>query len=403
MVNGGVDEFDRLAVVDVETTGFGNVDRVVEVAVVTLSRSGEIIDEWDTLVNPERDVGRTDIHRVTASMVTAAPTFSEISVALAERIDGAVLVAHNLPFDSRMLVNEYDRSGASLDPGVGLCTYRMTGESLSNACRNRGVPLDGAHRALSDARATALLLGQLVRAPRGEDAIPAIVDVGISEFSPRTLRRDMIQGSDENMPYLARLAGQARHRGERGAAVIYMEFLDWVLADFRITVDEQDALLELAIEVGLPDDAIAETHARYLDELIVAAMRDGVVDSSERALLERAARELGVDPAVALVRLELPSSGAGWFVLEEGTRACFTGSATYPDGSELPRSVLETTAEELGVQSVKNVTKKGCDLLVAADPMSQSGKTRKARDYGVPIVSVHEFLRAQTGAVLGTS
>ena len=84
---------DRFAVVDVETTGVYNSDRIVEVAVVTISPNGRVVDEWDTLVNPLRDVGPTHIHGITASMVTAAPTFDEVSGALAERLNGAVLVA----------------------------------------------------------------------------------------------------------------------------------------------------------------------------------------------------------------------------------------------------------------------------------------------------------------------
>lgn len=108
---------DRFVVVDVETTGLYNNDRVVEVAAVTLSGEGTILDEWDTLVNPERDVGPTAIHGVTASMVSAAPRFEEAAAALAGRLHGAILVAHNLVFDSRMLRNEYQRLGASMDPG----------------------------------------------------------------------------------------------------------------------------------------------------------------------------------------------------------------------------------------------------------------------------------------------
>ena len=108
---------DRFLVVDVETTGLYNLDRVVEVAAVTVSPSGEIIDEWDSLVNPERDIGPTHLHGVTASMVSAAPRFQEVAEALARRVDGSILVAHNLAFDSRMLGNEYKRLGAELDPG----------------------------------------------------------------------------------------------------------------------------------------------------------------------------------------------------------------------------------------------------------------------------------------------
>ncbi len=60
----------RLVVVDVETTGVYNNDRIVEVAVVTTSPDGTILDEWETLVNPGRDVGPTHLHGIVASMVS---------------------------------------------------------------------------------------------------------------------------------------------------------------------------------------------------------------------------------------------------------------------------------------------------------------------------------------------
>jgi DNA polymerase-3 subunit epsilon len=46
------------------------------------------------------------------------------------------------------------------------------------------------------------------------------------------------------------------------------------------------------------------------------------------------------------------------------------------------------------LQPVASVTKKTCDLLVAADPESGSGKAQKARQYGVAIMSVEQFLAA---------
>ncbi|WP_417851426.1 exonuclease domain-containing protein [Thalassoglobus sp.] len=58
------------AVIDVETTGVGNKDRIVEVAVVVLNENLKIIDEYDTLVDPLRDVGPVDIHGFSPSMLT---------------------------------------------------------------------------------------------------------------------------------------------------------------------------------------------------------------------------------------------------------------------------------------------------------------------------------------------
>lgn len=130
---------DRFVVVDVETTGFYNSDRVVEVAAVTVDPSGAIVDEWDTLVDPQRDVGPTHVHGLTASAVSCAPTFGEVAAALADRLYGAVVVAHNRSFDRRMLSNEYERRGASFLPGDGVCTMRVGGGKLVDVCRHHGV------------------------------------------------------------------------------------------------------------------------------------------------------------------------------------------------------------------------------------------------------------------------
>ena len=79
----------RIVVFDTETTGLGKFDRVVEVAAITIdSSTGEIVDEFETLINPQRDIGPISIHGITASMVETAPTFGEIAVALGRRLTG---------------------------------------------------------------------------------------------------------------------------------------------------------------------------------------------------------------------------------------------------------------------------------------------------------------------------
>jgi DNA polymerase-3 subunit epsilon len=40
-----------------------------------------------------------------------------------------------------------------------------------------------------------------------------------------------------------------------------------------------------------------------------------------------------------------------------------------------------------------SVTRSGCDLLVALDASSMSGKAKQARKFGIPVVSSEEFLR----------
>src|SRR5690606_31489249 len=98
---------DRVVVVDTETTGVYPSDRIVEIAMVTLSLDGELLDVWDTLVHPQRDVGASYVHGITPSMVANAPTFADVAGDVGVRLAGACVAAHNLPFDSRMLMAEY--------------------------------------------------------------------------------------------------------------------------------------------------------------------------------------------------------------------------------------------------------------------------------------------------------
>ena len=80
-------------VIGVETTGLPATshERVVEIVVVYVSGQGVIQDRWSTLVNPQRDVGGTDIHGITATDVLAAPTFAEIAPDVLRAISGRVV------------------------------------------------------------------------------------------------------------------------------------------------------------------------------------------------------------------------------------------------------------------------------------------------------------------------
>ncbi len=172
---------DGYAVVDVETTGFAasGRDRVVEVAVVGVDRTGVITDEWCTVVNPGRDLGPQHIHRINAGDARRAPSFAQVAGALATRLAGRVIVAHNLGFDTRFLAAEFDRLGlpVPVSSELGLCTMALgaaylperSGRSLKASCDAAGVVLRDAHSALDDAHAAAgLLTHYLARAGRPE-------------------------------------------------------------------------------------------------------------------------------------------------------------------------------------------------------------------------------------------
>lgn len=372
------------AIVDCETTGFGKHDRIVEVAAVVVDgASGAVVDEYDTLVNPQRDTGPVGVHGVTASMVEAAPVFDEVAGALALRLHGAVLVAHNLSFDVRMLRQEYERLDTGIEEGQGHCTLRLTSENLEAACARFGISLEGHHRALADARATAQLLLQFLEELPG--GIPATVPSEDLLLNPRTLRRDATDRSSQSE--MARIVAGARYPTSDGALLEYLNVLDWVLDDLVITQTERKHMAAVASDLGIDPRQLDRAHVTYLQSIISAAQRDGVITEAEHSMIGAIATALGVDTVEIPEVTERSKSGP----LSPGMRVCFTGEAIV-NGQKIDRTDLETQATQVGLQPVSSVTKKGCDLVVAADPSSMSGKAKKAREYDKPVMSIADFV-----------
>ena len=282
-----------VTVVDCETTGLGRHDRIVEIAVVTVDPStGEVVDEYDTLINPGRDTGPAGIHGIKPSMVEAAPTFSDIAGAVAARLSGNVLIAHNLPFDRRFLVQGYESLNVGFSPGEGLCTLNATKAKLPIACEQRGIPVQNAHLALHDARVTASLAGKvfdLQEAVASMSVAPMRFDRSI-EINPRRLRRD--SGVLVQRSAIARIVARASYPAASAAEVCYLDFVDHVLDDLRIDEEEHAEMLRLAHELGLHDAHVRRLHGRYLDSIVEAAHADERITISERHLIATVADAL---------------------------------------------------------------------------------------------------------------
>lgn len=63
------------AVIDLETTGLRDNDRIVEIGIVLMNSQGEITDMYETLIRPLVPMGASDVHKITEDMVRHAPTF----------------------------------------------------------------------------------------------------------------------------------------------------------------------------------------------------------------------------------------------------------------------------------------------------------------------------------------
>lgn len=376
-----------ISVIDCETTGLGNSDRIIEIAVVTLdARTLVTIDEFDTLINPQRDVGKTDLHGITATMVAGAPTMDEVIGSLSRRLNGSVLAAHSLRFDSRMIRNECDRLGAEFEAGRGLCTLRLAGEKLTRAAERHGIPLNGHHRALVDARVCAELLRRLIDGI--QETSPAHLSARDLPVLSRTHRRDILNSG--SISPLQRLVSRACVPSSIDACLEYFDALDWVLDDGVITEDEQEFLDEIIQSSDLVDSQVLAMQHSYLASLIQAVERDSIVSEDEFALVARVAKALKLEgvPMPEVTRSSKVSR------ISRGQRVCFTGTAVDSDGEHLERSTLEGMAAAAGLQPVSGVSLRSCDLLVAADTASSSRKAQKARELGIPVMSAEDFLKA---------
>ena len=380
--------------IDVETTGLNKIDRIIEVGIVAF-REEKVIEEWSTLINPQRDVGKTSIHGITSSMVSTAPIFSEVINDIFRLINGRVLVAHNLFFDSRMLIQELKRTEAHGEIGKGFCTMiasrRMlagSGDSLSSTCSALGIPTINSHTALGDARMTMQIFNQLIEDE--QKVIPALVEYRQSMIPSRVLVRDAFASKPHNALQMMRTITQkVPFPSSEEKYIAYLLMLNMAMQDLVISEHEHLELSQWAEDLGISESEIENLHKSYLDSFIQAALRDNVITETERNMIKSVGKSLKLPVVIPDKPQKIQTNEDN---LNSGARVCFTGEAIDKEGNSIHRIELEKMASRLGLFPVKDVTKKGCDILVAADIATMSGKAKKAKEWGITVISVDKFM-----------
>ncbi|MEW1723521.1 TerD family protein [Streptomyces sp. NPDC093109] len=185
------------ALIDVETSGLiPRRDRVLSVAVVTISPEGEQTGEFSTLLNPGCDPGPVEVHGLTAERLRGAPAFAQVAGQIGAMLQDRVLVAHNAQFDYDFLAHEFARARMWLPVSQRLCTLALnrqvdppTGDlKLGTLAAHYGVPQQRAHDALDDTRVLAgILRASLREAARLDLPLPLVTcpPRAESQFTPR--------------------------------------------------------------------------------------------------------------------------------------------------------------------------------------------------------------------------
>ena len=153
-------------VVDLETTGGSPKDSAITEIGAVKVRGGVVLGEFQTLVDPGCEIPPyiSVLTGITSMMVAAAPRIGAVLPGFLEFARGAVLVAHNAPFDLGFLKAACAESGiawpaaASVDTAV-LARRLLTRDEVPNCKLGTLAPFFSAstsptHRALDDARAT---------------------------------------------------------------------------------------------------------------------------------------------------------------------------------------------------------------------------------------------------------
>jgi DNA polymerase-3 subunit epsilon len=161
-------------VLDLETTGGSPAaDAITEVGAVKV-RGGEQLGELATLLDPGSAIPPSIVALtgITQAMVTSAPLLGAVLPTVLEFCAGAVLVAHNAPFDTGFLRAGCERHGLAWPRPPVLCTARLARAVLSRdeapsvrlsaLAELFNTSTKPTHRALDDARATVAVLHGLL-------------------------------------------------------------------------------------------------------------------------------------------------------------------------------------------------------------------------------------------------
>lgn len=375
------------AVIDLETTGFSNAHRILEVGVVLLRPDLTVEGTWDTLIQPGRDIPNSHIHHITATDVVDAPSFADVAAYLGHLLNGRILVAHNAPFERGFLENEFARGGVSNGlPSRWVDTMVLGRENLgvaklSDAVAIAGIRNELAHSALGDAKATAELLRYLHQRHG-----VSLSGYPVAAFPAAPEPRTQARGAVNSESWVARLTRELPASGAKDEDAYRAELMR-ALIDHHVSRTEIRQLEHTALASGLSADDVEAINEEFTRQLVIEAWADGAITGEERQRLIDIAAALEVDVARIRSLIDEPQapSSPTQFTLSPGDRVAVTGSL------DIPYEIWAQRAAAAGLD-VGDVTRT-CALLVAANPDTMSGKAQKARTYGVPIVGEAAFAK----------
>tara|TARA_B100001027_G_scaffold203043_1_gene164192 strand:- start:419 stop:1093 length:675 start_codon:yes stop_codon:yes gene_type:complete len=161
----------REVILDTETTGLDPKlgHRLVEIGAVELVNHTPTGVNYQTYINPERDVdpGAQEIHGLTNEFLKQHPTFGDISAEFIDFLSNSTLVIHNAPFDLAFINMELNRLGEPLISSekvidtLVLARKKFPGAQANLDALCRRFAIENRHRELHGALVDAALLADV--------------------------------------------------------------------------------------------------------------------------------------------------------------------------------------------------------------------------------------------------
>lgn len=312
-----------------------------------------------TVVNPQRDLSDArQAYGISVSDVLLAPTLREAWAMLGPMLAG------------------YTPVGFGIDETLGLIDFEL--KRLGQITpMPLGLEVSGASHA-----ATAL---ERARAALAAHARSEVDDTGASSFEEPDESESasglLVSRDDAPTPaadHLPALSAILRISRDVGGIVLAGRSVS------EVRGDEETPWLAAARQ-SVADQLCAAVSRATLTDAVVERLRE--VEAFLGAEI--------VPGACAVERHDICS------VLVPGARICFTGTTQNTSGRTVEREEMERLAAKAGLAPVKSVTKTRCEVLVTAEAGSQSGKARKAQEYGKPVFSADEFFAWLAGKGIG--
>ncbi|MBK0422627.1 AAA family ATPase [Leucobacter sp. CSA2] len=324
-----------ISVLSVGNEGDRYRPRPVEIAVVT-----DDGDEAHTIVNPTSDLfsAQKDFG-ITTQDVALAPVLTEAWAALAPVLTGRVPTGVNVDHDLGIIDYELKRNGVVTEMPLGA---ELPQELFTVSER------------------------QALQAPQAIARARALRDIAARLEKKRSRALKQMHG----FPF----AMNASHHG-------------YLLQRASSSSDHNSPeLFTVGGYLTMEDDA-----ALVLAQLLRNAW-DRVVDPNTQSLSQIRSVEGHFGVQILPEGFELAADATAETVLVAGARVCFTGEVVSEIHGVFSRDEMNRLAENRGLVISANMTKTKTDVLVVAARGSQSGKAKKAAEWGKPVLAAEEFL-----------